>query len=375
MALQTRKPTGLPSWPIVVLGGREKAGKSWAAISASASDLVGRTIYLGLGENDPDEYALIPGADFDIAEHEGTFPSFLQTVRDAVAEPRVGSKPTLLVIDSATRLWNLIGDNLQAIANKRANGRRTASGDFTISTDLWNVGAGWWQDVMDALRAHQGPVIITARLDEVAVMEGGSPAKSGAKQWKVQAHKSLVFDADAVIEMHERGHFLLTGVRSARIQLPKPRLVPEFTIEWLWDALGLAAGTTVRSHATVRADGSPPPIARIQAAGTLADLQKVWIDLQQQGLSKERELIEAKDVRKAELQGEPMDAPEQPVGGSVPESGAVTPAESTQSDTADSGFVCTNCGRNPAPAEGGICPVCEAAIEADVAGEDGEAGA
>jgi hypothetical protein len=309
MALQTRKPTGLPSWPIVVLGGREKAGKSWAAISASASKLVGRTIYLGLGENDPDEYALIPGADFDIAEHEGTFPSFLQTVRDAVAEPRVGGKPTLLVIDSATRLWNLIGDNLQAIANKRANGRRTASGDYAISTDLWNVGAGWWQDVMDALRAHQGPVIITARLDEVAVMEGGAPAKSGAKQWKVQAHKSLVFDADAVIEMHERGHFLLTGVRSARIQLPKPRLVPDFTIEWLWDALGLSEGTADRSHATVRADGSTSPIARIQAAGTLADLQRVWMDLQREGLTKDPELIEAKDVRKAELQTPAQNAP------------------------------------------------------------------
>ncbi len=321
MVLNTRKPTGRPSWPIVVLGGREKAGKSWAAISASASPMIGRTIYLGLGENDPDEYSLIPGADFEIAEHEGTFPSFLQTVRDAVAEPPVGGKPTLLIVDSATRLWNLIGDNLQAIANKRANGRKTASGDYAISTDLWNVGAGWWQDVMDALRLHQGPVVITARLDEVAVMEGGAPAKSGAKQWKVQAHKSLVFDADAIVEMHERGHFLLTGVRSARIQLPKPRLIPDFTIEWLWDALGLSDGTAARSHATVVADqsGAEPQrkavadqvaaaVAAVAAATTVEKLTDIETYAKKLGIDGVAPFPVKLAEKRAELGGVPADA-------------------------------------------------------------------
>lgn len=74
MTLKTRQPTGKPSWPILLLAGREKAGKSWAAVAASASDLIGRTLYIGIGEDDPDEYALIPGASFEIVEHDGTYP-------------------------------------------------------------------------------------------------------------------------------------------------------------------------------------------------------------------------------------------------------------------------------------------------------------
>jgi hypothetical protein len=269
MPLTTRKPTGKPSWPILLLAGREKAGKTWAALSASTSPLIGRTLYIGIGEDDPDEYSLIPGVEFEIVVHDGTFPGILQAVRDAVTEP-MGDTPTLIVVDSMTRLWNLIGDNMQEVANKRAKGRRNANGDFTISADLWNTAASQWQDVMDTLRLHQGPVIVTARLDQVAVMENGQP--TAAKEWKVQAHKSLVFDAAAIIEMRERGQFLITGVKSARVQLDKPKSFPDFTVEALWDRLGLSDGTGDRTHATVHADrtGAEPNAGRdrIQAAVT-----------------------------------------------------------------------------------------------------------
>ncbi len=253
MTLATRKPTGKPPWPILTLAGREKAGKTWAALTASASPLIGRTLYIGIGEDDPDEYALISGADFDIVVHDGTYPGILNAVQEAVNEPH-GALPTLIVVDSMTRLWNLIGDNMQAIANKRAKGRRNPNGDFTISADLWNVAASQWTDIMDALRTHKGPVILTARLDSVAVMENGSPTSQ--KEWKIQGHKSLPFDSSAIVEMRERGQFLLTGARSARIQLDKPRPVPNFTVDWLWAELGLADGTGERTHATVHADQS-----------------------------------------------------------------------------------------------------------------------
>lgn len=285
MTLQTRRPTGLPSWPILLLAGREKAGKSWAAVAASASDLIGRTLYIGIGEDDPDEYALIPGADFEIVQHDGTYPGILQAVTEAAAEPH-GDKPTMLIVDSMTRLWNLIGDNMQAIANTRARGRRNANGDYTISADLWNVAANQWADVMDALRDHRGPVIVTARLDPVTVMENGQPTTQ--KEWKIQGHKSLPFDATAIVEMRERGHFLLTGVKSARVQLPAPEVLKTFTVDALWERLGLAEGTGDRTHAQVQADTTgaepvPPLKARaarvIQAISAATDaegLDKVW---------------------------------------------------------------------------------------------------
>lgn len=269
MTLNTRKPTGRPSWPILLLAGREKAGKTWGALTASSSDLVGRTLYIGIGEDDPDEYALIPGAEFDIVVHDGTYPGILTAIQAAVAEPH-GDKPTLIVVDSMTRLWNLIGDNMQAIANRRAKGRRNANGDYTISADLWNTAAGQWGDVMDALRQHQGPVILTARLDSVAVMENGQP--TAQKEWKIQGHKSLPFDAAGIVEMRERGQFLLTGVKSARVKLEKPRPMNGFTVDALWAELGLADGVGERAHATVHADatGAEPESLKEKAAKAVA---------------------------------------------------------------------------------------------------------
>jgi hypothetical protein len=267
MALQTRKPTGLPSWPIGLLAGKEKTGKSWACAQASASPLVDRTLWIGIGEDDPDEYGVVPGADFEIVVHDGSYQGILGAVRDAVAEPR-GEKPNLIVVDSGTRLWDLLKDNAQVAANRRAKGRKNANNDYTISMDLWNVAAQQWKDVMDVLRSHDGPVLITARLDEVAVMDGGQP--TAERTWKVQGHKSLPFDVNWVVEMRERGKFLLTGVRSAHMPLEGPTDVQGWTVDAMWSRLGIEQGTAMgsRQHSDVVREsedaGSARPAARPQ---------------------------------------------------------------------------------------------------------------
>jgi hypothetical protein len=224
-------------------------------------------LYIGIGEDDPDEYSLIPGVEFDIVVHDGTYPGIMTAIKAAVDEP-AGDLPTLIVVDSMSRLWTLIQDNVQAIANKRANGRRNPNGDFTISMDLWNLAADQWNDVMNTLRLHQGPVILTARLDPVAVMENGQP--TGAKDWKVQAHKSLVFDAAGVVELRERGQFLVTKLKSIRVMLEAPRQYPGFTVEKLWNDLGLGSGVGERSHATVVADRAGNEVSRETAADKVA---------------------------------------------------------------------------------------------------------
>lgn len=264
-ALKTRKPTGLPSWPMVLLAGREGAGKSWAAAMASASELVGRTLWIGIGEDDPDEYGVIPGARFEIVEHDGSYQGILGAVRAAAAEP-MDDRPTLLVVDSMTRLWNQITDNAQAVANRRAKGRKNSNGDYTVSADLWNVAAQQWKDVMDAVRSHRGPAILTARLEQVMVMENNQPTNE--KIWKVQGHKSLPFDVGVLIEMHERGHFLMTKAKSARIQIEKPTPAPGFTVETLWERLGISSQAQLgaRTHADVVVDQESAPDAAAQAA-------------------------------------------------------------------------------------------------------------
>lgn len=330
MALQTRKPTGLPSWPVTLLAGREKAGKTWAALHGSTSPLVGRTLYIGIGEDDPDEYSAIPGANFDIVLHDGTYAGIRGAVVDAVAEPPVDGKPTLIILDSGTRAWNLIVDNAQAVANRKAKGKQDPlTGDYSVTPDLWNAAAAQWAGIMNPLLRHQGPVVITARLDNVMVMRNGQPTQE--KEWKIQGHKTLPFDASAVVEMRERGHFLLTGVRSARIALPEPRLVPEFSLPWFWDLLGLAQGVGERTHSAIVADsGLEDAVAAIQGARSMAELQKVWADVNRAGLGKEDELIEAKEIRKHELSAPAVDAAKEPDASE----GADVPADAGDESTA-----------------------------------------
>lgn len=365
MALQTRKPTGLPSWPVTLLAGKEKAGKSWTALAGSASPLVGRTLYIGIGEDDPDEYSLIPGADFDIVLHDGTYAGIRGAVEDAVAEPAVDGKPTLIVLDSATRAWNLIVDNAQTVANRKARGKQDPlTGDYSVTPDLWNAAASQWAGIINPLLRHQGPVVLTARLDLVMVMRNGQPTQE--KEWKIQSHKSLPFDATAVVEMHERGHYLLTGVKSARIALPEPRVIPEFTMAWFWDLLGLKGGVGERTHSGIVADsGLEEMLASIQGTRTLAELQKLWGEIAKAGLGKEPELVEAKDARKVEL-SKPAAAPQgdpAPDASPAPVSAADEPTGPGNPDSAAL-FPCTNCGELRVTEEGGICGPCEDAIPA-----------
>lgn len=315
MTLETRPPTGKPNWPMVVLGGREKAGKTWAALLASSSQLVARTFYIGIGEDDPDEYALIPGAKFEIVLHDGTYNGILRAVEDVAVLPR-GEKPHLMVVDSMTKLWDLVVDNAQGIANRRASGKKTASGDYSISPDLWNVAASQWKDVMDAIRRHWGPSILTARLDEVMVMENGVPTK--AKQWKVQAHKSLVFDAGVLVEMHERGHALITGAKSARLQLEKPMDAPDFTIAELWKVLGITAETEMGERVHQGTVSDDPSIeaavdawsARATEQTTKDGLTEVWqaarrAQVETPVLDAIRAIAAAFDAKQAESQATP----------------------------------------------------------------------
>lgn len=256
MTVKTRKPTGKPNWPLVLLAGGEGSGKSFLSAQASASDLIGQTYWIGHGEQDPDEYALIPGADFDIVEYDGTVSALKANIREIAAKPkRADGKAVLLVVDSGSKLWDTVSENAQQDANRRAN-----KPDATITVDTWNRHKEHWRDIVDALRAHHGPAIITARYEEVAVIVKGVP--TGERVWKVKAEKGLPYDVDAVVHMPERGTVTLSKVRSVRIQLDKPRDWPNFTLDALWRAMGLdevEAGQSSYATPVVEVDGSIQP--------------------------------------------------------------------------------------------------------------------
>lgn len=230
--VKTHKPSGIPAWPIMLLAGGEKCGKSYSATEFSSSDLIDKTFWIEFGEHTAEEYGAMPGARFEIVDHDGTFDSVLEQVEDIITEP-YGNKPNSIVIDSMGKIWETLSDEQATIAKRR--------GKTVITMDQWNVAKKRWASLFGALMRHYGPVILTARYEQVAVMDDrGQP--TGKKEWKIKAEKNLGFDVDATILMPEPQRYFLSGVKSLVFKLPPGGNLelPDFTIDRFIRKLGIA---------------------------------------------------------------------------------------------------------------------------------------
>jgi hypothetical protein len=231
---------------MLLLAGGEKAGKSYACAAFSSSQMIERTLWIEIGEGSADPYGAIPGARYEIVDHDGSYKGILQATRDAVAEPS-GSKPNAIVVDSATELWDLLCSEQQGVAMKR--------GKETITMDQWNVAKKRWREWLDVLRGHKGPVLITARFEQVTVVKAGKPTDE--KTWKVRAEKNLGFEVDGIIEVPAPREFYLSGMRSLKFPTPPGghlRLDPKegFSLDWFLAQLDIRGGE--RSYIPLRED-------------------------------------------------------------------------------------------------------------------------
>lgn len=259
---KTMKPTGKPSWPTILLAGIEGSGKSWTAATASGLDLFGRTFFLEVGEQMASEYGAIPGADYEIILHDGTERQIIQAAQWAAEQPTADGKPNLLIIDSMTEVWQVMQDEQQRIANERAAKKgRANTVEAPITMDQWNVAKDHFNDVVMAARKFPGPVIMTARLDNVSVVEGGQP--TGEKIWKVRSEKNLVYATTVIMQAREVRKWMMTKVASRELQMPAEGFLawPDFTVEELLIRLGLDVDADVAESTFVRPsanhDGAP----------------------------------------------------------------------------------------------------------------------
>lgn len=256
---QTRRPTGQASWPIVILAGVEGSGKTWSAVEASGMDLIDRAFFLEVGERMADEYGAVPGADFEIVEHDGTWGNILGAVRWAASQTPADGKAHLLIIDSVTEVWTLLSDIAQHVANTRARNKgRGGSGDAQITMDLWNQAKDALADFLAACRAFPGPVILTARLDNVTVVEGGKP--TGEHVWKIRGEKNLPYQATVILQARSPRDWLLTKIASTKMQLPpngEEKIGPAFTVEGLFERMGVTAGAAASTYVRPSPDGTP----------------------------------------------------------------------------------------------------------------------
>ncbi|XAO35136.1 RecA-like DNA recombinase [Mycobacterium phage FreddyB] len=243
MTLKTRPPTGAVPWPLILVEGGEKAGKSWAAAVLSSSEKVGRTLWIDWAEGAADEYGAIPGARYEVIEHDGTWTSIMEQVRAAKDEAQraidSGEKPVVLVIDSMTAEWDDLKEWVDTKARRRESNRKKLEKDpeaeIQITTDLWNLATARHKELMRVLMRFPGIVVMIARGADQVAMENGKPTSQ--RTWKVEGQKNLAFDASVWVRLNRGEHPQIIGARSVHAGIipgeDKPRRVPDLTLEQL----------------------------------------------------------------------------------------------------------------------------------------------
>ncbi|MGY1672410.1 hypothetical protein [Geodermatophilus sp. SYSU D00710] len=259
--LKTRKPTGRVPWPCILLEGEEKAGKSWALAQFSASDKIGALYWIDLNEGAGDEYGAIPGANYQIIEHDGSYAQVLAAVQAVKSHARraadAGEPPVVLGIDTGSAIWDGLKDWASDRASKSTRNRellkRDPNAEITISQNLWNDAGARWRKLQTELLTFPGIVVVTARGKEVTEVDANGRPIEGHKTWSVQTHREFPYAASVWMRLRRGRRPLIVGARSVHVGIkPNDDPAKEVTdpkatgrlLEWLvFDALKCDPGT------------------------------------------------------------------------------------------------------------------------------------
>ncbi|MGP4048280.1 hypothetical protein [Streptomyces sp. 2A115] len=217
---------------MILIAGTDKSGRSHEAAAGTASDLVGMSYWIQVGgsSNTADYYGRIPGARYEIAEHDGSHADICDAIRWASAQPPHNGKRNMIVFDDSSALWDMLCDEVALVSRKRAerraqaNGRRTARLDDPYvdeDRDLWVNAKDRWGEVLWLLRQHPGPVVMVARQEVVTAYENDKPTRHTTRRLK--AEKNLSAAVDAVVELHGIGEGYVTGVHTMEYTLEAGR--------------------------------------------------------------------------------------------------------------------------------------------------------
>lgn len=252
MKLRTRKPTGAVAWPILVVEGAEKVGKTYAAFQLSASEQVGRTFVFDMGEGSGDEYASL--GPYELVEHNGTFTDFAAQL-ELACQVQDDAGPTVVVIDSASMVWQLLKDWGETRARRTKKNaaalRKDPDAEISIPMNIWTDIADRWGHMIHTLRTNSVIGILICRGREVAKVGPDGQPVSGETDYKIDAHKSTLFAATAQVRVEAPGKTRLMSARSLHATIPTAGmpLPAEMPLEHvIFDVLG-AGGTFAVSSA------------------------------------------------------------------------------------------------------------------------------
>ncbi len=283
MTLKTRKPTNAPSWPLILLAGEAKTGKTYRAAEFTGDPNVGRAFWLDLAEGCADEYGAVPGADYEILDHDGTWVDIITQVAEVREVARqalaAGEKPVVLVIDSMTAEWAMLSAWTDARARRStANKKALAANpdaEIDITANYWNDANSRHNRLMNILKTFPGIVVMTTlETEKTQFGPGGTPVKGAAKVARPDAQKRLPADATVWVRLSLEAEPTIVGIRSLKHNITpgkdKPEPWADFTLSKLvFEFMGIGAGSQVRNMPVLDADQQlpeEPPAEGEQAA-------------------------------------------------------------------------------------------------------------
>lgn len=261
---RVRPPSGVPSNPVILLEGGELTGKTYAALLLTASDRVGRSWMMQLGETDGDPYGAIIDPQgrpvrHQLVEHDGTWLDIITAAEQIHAAGHAavaaGELPPVWIFDSMSLEWEMLGTwaNNRAAASDRNKGilAKDPNADIDVGHLYWNAVNRRHSRLMGLFRTFPGIVVLTARGKYVTKFEGGKPTKQ--REYTLDAQKQLGFHTKLWVRLARNERPVIIGAR-----LPNGGVDPgqdhpvridgrrderfrgvEFSLEWLvFDFMG-----------------------------------------------------------------------------------------------------------------------------------------
>lgn len=287
--LKTRKPTGIVPWPLILIEGEEGAGKTYSAAEFSASEKTGQHYWLDLDEGSADEYSAIPGADYEIIDHDGTYRDILEQIEAVHAEARraalAGEPPVVLTIDSGSALWRMLTNWTHERARRTVNNRKKLQEDPDAAIDptvnLWNDANERWSRVMWLLRTLSGIAIVLARGKQTSAIDDNGKPIPHKTEWRVAGQKDLGFDSTVWVRMRRNEDPQIIKARSLRLRVEsnRPLRLRDFSIEDLvFERLGCSQHSQPRIMPALAGDRVQPWLDRAAGMTDIDKLKKLWHD-------------------------------------------------------------------------------------------------
>lgn len=233
------EPTGVPSWPRMLISGEEGALKSTTLAAMSADERLGGMFWLevGRGESTAHEYGKIEVAgrrvNYRIIEHDGKFSTILGQLvahwKLAKQAELNGEPPIALGMDSMSGIWQMICQWLDLVARRREIAKCKKqnkpvpkdlwSPDYepNITPDLWTLGNKRHDMILDVALRWPGPAGYTAREKQVTVFkDNGQPDPYADKIWTLEAQKMLGFNSSVWVRLTRGGKPQLVKLRTVK---------------------------------------------------------------------------------------------------------------------------------------------------------------